>query len=115
MIAAPRFDVDELRKALVLGALAVRARRQRARELGSLAAKPHPLPDVTGQPVEAIVDAVFAVILAAHAAEWQAEVPDAMCPSCEKPSSLPPATAIPQARPGPIRSGAIWRTRSTRS
>lgn len=49
-----RIDANDLRHVLVLGGLAARARRKLTAELGSLPARPHPIPDLTSEPVDVI-------------------------------------------------------------
>ena len=67
----------EARTAIVLGAIRVRA-RQRLAALG-LPGRPHPMPDLTGQSPEVIVEALIGAIVAAH----RADDPDlGTCVSC---------------------------------
>ena len=63
-----RLARDQTIEALVLGPLAAQARQRRAR-LGPPPAVPHPFPDLTGQPVPVIADAVLASIIAFYFGE----------------------------------------------
>ena len=106
MIAALRLDVEEVRKVLVLGALAVRSRRQRALELGDLQARPHPMPDLTGEAVEVIVEALVATIADAHSTPAPAEeAGDWSCGSCEATIELASRYGDPTGMvwPDPVR------------
>jgi hypothetical protein len=63
-----RLARSEIIEALVMGTLAAQARRRRA-VLGPPPAAAHPTPDLTGQPVPLIADAVLKAMADAHAAD----------------------------------------------
>ena len=76
--------LEEILKALAMGAVAVRARQGSDLLLGTATGRRrHTLPELTGAPVEDIANACLTAILAAHApAEPDGEWSDAACASC---------------------------------
>jgi hypothetical protein len=69
----------EALKALALGALRLRARREAQRRATESAVRPHPIRDLTGQPIAVIAEAVLAAMVAAHPEHAPEQGPCASC------------------------------------
>jgi hypothetical protein len=106
-----RLSPGQARTAIALAAVTVRARRRLA-VLHPLGA-PHPLPDLTGAPLEVIVDAIVAAIAAAHAHEAVGEpASERLCQSCSATIDLAGMATLPGPS-GRTRSVAPLQPRST--
>jgi hypothetical protein len=80
----PRLAPDDAAMVLAMGVASVRARLEHQERVGdSREARPHPIPDLTGQATEVIAEAVFSAIALAHdpsqgVGSWD----NAPCDSC---------------------------------
>jgi hypothetical protein len=62
----PRLAPDDAAMVLAMGAASVCARLEHQERVGDWQARPHPIPDLTGQATEVIAEAVFKAITLAH-------------------------------------------------